>query len=347
MFLRSYIRKKLRERGARKFFNIKYYTKRGYKNGFCPTTIDVCGITSENYKDFLTDRDYMLGHPYNGAYSGIIDNKLFLPLLFHNYKEYIPKYFYFKDKYGFLPLDDNTITRSSVRMSNSAFFLTLSEEHTLVLKHTHSSVGKGFMLVKQEGNGFYLNNKVITKGDLERVLDSLDDYIVTEYVNQHSYASDICSTSLNTIRFLCMWDRDKKEFFLARCFQRFGCGGNIVDNLGSGNAYCVFVDVETGEFSSDGAVNYNHSGDRVVKNIVHPDHEVLLTGIKIPNFVCVKSKILEMANSFSYLKYIGFDVAITDSGFKIIEVNSFSSLEVSQQCEGFLSDARIRKSLGF
>lgn len=322
--------------------NIKIYS-RGYKKGFTASTIDVCGIGKNNYKDFLTDRDYILGHPYNGAYSAIIDNKLWLPMFLHDYKEYLPEYYFFIDEYGLLPLEDYLLPHDSVRISAAAFFELLREKRILCLKHTHSSIGKGFMLVKQEDKKFYLNNDPIEKNKLQEFILSLNQYLVTEFVVQHSYASAICSTSLNTLRFLCVWDEAKKEFFLARCFHRFGCSGNIVDNIGSGNGILAFVDVEKGELISEGSINYNHKGDKFVRDIVHPDHNIKLTGIQIPNFHKIKSKILEISNASSFMRYLGFDVAITEDSFKIIEINSLSSLDVTQQRVGFLTDPRIRK----
>ena len=344
MFLVTRILNKIFDIKRLRDFGVKSY-KWGYKKGFTASTIDVCGVTKDNYSLFLTDEDYILGHPYNGPYSAIIDNKLWLPMFLHNYEEYLPKYFYFIDECGLLPLEGNPISYDSVRVPISAFFSTLQEYGILCLKHTHSSVGKGFMLVKQEKDKFFLNNKIISNTELTELISSLRQYIVTEFVVQHAYASKICSTSLNTIRFLCVWDETKKEFFLARCFHRFGCNGNIVDNIGSGNGILVFVDVESGKLKAEGSKNYNHEGDQYVENLVHPDHNIQLSGIQIPNFKQVKSKILEIANANSFMRYLGFDVAITENGFKIIELNSLSSLDVTQQREGFLFDPRIRKVL--
>lgn len=99
------------KRIARKLFseyrwlkNYKWGNLWNYKHGFLPATISVCKINKDNYAEFLNDRDYFAGHPWNGAYSGIIDNKLFLPMLLKAYPEYVPKYYYFKDESGFLQL---------------------------------------------------------------------------------------------------------------------------------------------------------------------------------------------------------------------------------------------------
>lgn len=344
MFLITDILNKILDIKRLRDFGIKSY-KWGYKKGFTSQTLEVCGITKDNYKDFISDRDYALGHPYNGTYSAIIDNKLWLPMLLHNYEEYIPKYYFFKDNRGFLPMCSDVEISNVNRSDISSFFDLLKREKTLALKHSGSSLGQGFLLVKQEDNHFYCNNVEYSEAELKEKIEGLTDYLVTEYVKQHSYSSSINASSLNTMRFLCVWDDDTKSFFLARVFHRFGFTGDVVDNLASGNGVCYFVDPETGVFKSEGVVNFNNTGDKYVKNPVHPNIGKSLSGFKVPRFDEVKEKVLEIANSISFLKYVGFDIAITEDSFKIIEINSLSSLDFVQQREGFLKDSRIRKVL--
>ena len=56
-----------------------------------------------------------------------------------------------------------------------------------------------------------------------------------------------------------------------------------------------------------------------------------------------KDKVIEISNSFPFLRYVGWDVAITEDGFKIIEANSLTSLGVLQRKGGYLDDHRLRK----
>ena len=78
--------------------SLKYFW--AVKRGFERLEIDVLGITKDNQNNYLSEKEYRKGHPYNGAYSSIIDNKLYLPLLFADYKEYLPEYYFFIDEYG-------------------------------------------------------------------------------------------------------------------------------------------------------------------------------------------------------------------------------------------------------
>ena len=259
-------------------------------------------------------------------------------MLLKDYSEYVPQYYYFKDTSGFLPLTAFKGHRETI----DDFFKLLACKKKLCLKHTHSSVGVGFMLIEDKEGKYFINSKEVDSDEAKSLIEHLNEYIVTEYIQQHDWAANICSTSLNTLRFLCAWDYDKKEFFLARCFHRFGCNGNVVDNVGSGNGMLVFVDPETGICKSNGAINVNNTGDRFVENIVHPDNNIVLTGLVIPRFMEIKAKVLEIANSMSYLRWVGFDVAITNHSFKIIETNSLSSL-VDQECEGYLKDKRLKR----
>ena len=344
MFLVTRILNKIFDIKRLRDFGVKSH-KWGYKKGFTSQTLDVCGINNTNYKDFLTDRDYALGHPYNGSYSAIIDNKLWLPMLLHSYEEYIPKYYFFKDKSGFLPLCSEVKSQDVNRYDFVSFLNLLHKKRILALKHTCSSLGNGFLLVKEDKGHFYCNNVECTEVELKDIIERLSDYLVTEYVNQHSYSSSVNSSSLNTMRFLCVWDEDKKSFFLARVFHRFGFNGDVVDNLASGNGVCYFVDPETGVIKSEGVINSNNSGDKYTSNPIHPNIGRSLAGFEIPRFQEVKNKVLEIVNSISFLKYIGLDIAITEDSFKIIEINSLSSLDFVQQREGFLADPRIRKVL--
>lgn len=147
----SVVVRKLREYLKVRSFCRKLHRGGGYKKGFSDATINVCGVTKDNFKEFLTDKDYILGHPYNGPYSSIIDNKLWLPMFLRDYAEYVPRYYFYIDEAGLLPLDGGRRSGNSPsRVPVSAFFDLLGRERTLCLKHTHSSVGKGFMSVRQE-----------------------------------------------------------------------------------------------------------------------------------------------------------------------------------------------------
>lgn len=130
-----------------KFFtisrSIKYGSIWNYIHGFSNETIQLNGITKENYKSFMSDRQYRWGHPYNGTYSSIIDNKLYLPFLLKNYPEHTPQYFYFLNNQIYCMNAENSGVATFQEFIN-----LLQEKGKLVLKHTCSSLGQGFHLLE-------------------------------------------------------------------------------------------------------------------------------------------------------------------------------------------------------
>ncbi len=324
--------------------SIKFGSFWNFIHGFSKKTIHLNGITKGNYKSFMSDRQYKLGHPYNGSYSSIIDNKLYLPFLLKNYPEHAPQYFYYLNNQIYC-MDG----KSGVATFQD-FISLLQEKGKLVLKHTSSSLGKGFHLIEFDlsddtkilGGGYYVNKQIINKDNLKNFIYSLKDYVITEYVQQHNYAQEINSSSLNTIRMLCVWDDDINSFYVARCFHRFGSNGSLVDNLGGGNACLHFVNIETGVIESAGMTNNNNLGEYYSDNVIHASGKNL-AGLQIPKFDEVKRKVIEISNSLPFLRYVGWDIAITEDGFKIIEANSLTSLGILQRKGGYLEDPRLRK----
>lgn len=174
--------------------------------------------------------------------------------------------------------------------------------------------------------------------ELSNILTSLNNYIIQAYVKQHSFFNSINPTSLNTLRLLLVYSKKANSFVLARCFQRFGCNGNVVDNLGSGNGVLVYIDTEKGTYQDFGVINLENRGDVFVKGITHPNSGFVFEGKQIPLFFETKNKVIEIMNSVSFLKFIALDVAITENGFRIIETNSYPDPAVAQYNYGFKTD---------
>lgn len=305
-------------------------------HGFSAKSVELNGITRQNYKEFISDRQYFMGHPYNGLYSTIIDNKLYLPYLLKNFPEHTPRYFYFLNGEILRLANDG-----GARVPFEEFRELLHDQGRLVLKHTCSSRGEGFYLLEVDGKrGCLLNKEPRSWEEVEQFILSLDHYIVTEYVQQHHYASEVNASSLNTIRMICAWDEECGAFRLMRCFHRFGNDGALVDNVAKGNSCTVFVDTETGVLQEgtmerDGKRSYTQS-------VTHASGR-LLTGMQVPNFCQIRDKVLEISSSLPFLRYVGWDVAVTEDGFRVIEANSLPDLGMNQRKGGYLADAVLRK----
>ena len=257
-------------------------------------------------------------------------------MLLHEYQDLCPKYYFFKDQYGFLDL------LKGCRVSFDIFLEKLKKNGKVACKHTHSSLGKGFFILEYREGCFFINNKQKTVDQIRETLNVLEEYIFTEYVHQHSYAQEIAPESLNTLRLLTVLDKKSKTCKIVRGFHRFGCNNSIVDNLGHGNGVLCYLDIDTGKLTGEGVMTIDGK-EKVVSDIVHPNSKVSLSGLGIPDYHSICDQILRIANDHAYLKYVGWDIAITEDNFKIIETNSLSSLNVIQQRKGFLIDPVLKE----
>ena len=306
-------------------------------DGFYLETIKLCRITRSNAHEFLSDKAYNTLHPINRAYSSIIDNKLYLPFLLKDFPEFLPQYYYFIDKGRLVKIDKN--------VSNYRGIIELCKlKLKLVLKHCYSSFGQGFYLLEWKENNFFLNNVTCLEADIVAFIDSLDNYIVTEYIYQNHYACEINGSSANTIRLLCIWDEYLGEFYIPRAFHRFGISGRLVDNLGSeGGGILAFIDIHTGKIKDIGVLKEPGKAEKVIKISNHPGSKTQIAGIIIPFWFETIRKVTSIMNQLSFLKYVGMDIVITETGFKIIELNSLPTLSIIQIEEGLLKNDRMKK----
>lgn len=296
-----------------------------YRNGFCQEQAISCDISDSNKKSYLRDKDYRRCHPVNGTYSSIIDNKLYLPYLFKDYPSFVPEY-YFRIHKGHFKSLDRRLGSDDVRQIESL----LEEKGMLAVKAVSSSLGEGFAVLESKEGRIYINRAPIDAGGFGKYLAALDDSVITEYVVQHEYSGRINPSCANSIRLLCLRPTESDKFVLARSFHRFGVNDNIVDNLGSSSGILCHIDIGSGTLKDCGLVK--NRGDIVRKVAIssHPQSGAQIAGIRIPGWDAVVGKLLEIFNTFPFLKYIGVDIVITNDGFKVLEVNSLSTLLVFQ-----------------
>ena len=103
-------------------------------------------------------------------------------------------------------------------------------------------------------------------------------------------------------------------------FIKIGRAGRCVDNAGGGGNVDVCVDTESGEIKY--AIQYD--GWRKIKDIEkHPDSGAQLNGVVIDNWEAIKAEVITFQQAFPYCKAAGWDIAITDEGPVVIEVNDF------------------------
>lgn len=188
-----------------------------------------------------------------------------------------------------------------------------------VIKTTESSHGDNVWVIKSIV--FQDNDAVMTRfdGQIIRLRDVLgkDALIFESLVCQNKQFSDFNESSVNTVRFMTTLWPDGTANIIAT-FIKIGRAGKCVDNAGGGGNVDVCVDTDTGEIKY--AIQYD--GWRNIKDIEkHPDSGNQLNGVIIENWEAIKSEVIRFQQSFPYCKAAGWDIAITEKGPVVIEVN--------------------------
>lgn len=290
----------------------------------------------KNYRDYLSTKQYSRLHPINGMFSLWIDDKLTVKHVFSAFDAYLPKYYFDIENGRALRLPD---CPSTVKADGYEGVLELvRQEKKIALKQLLGAFGVGFYRLEYIDGNYYITGKKATEQEMIELLKSLNYYLVTEFVVNHDTIREIWPDSTNTLRVL-MASVDGKPVLL-RSFMRFGnAKSHGVDNAHSGGIEAI-VDEETGRVMFAVAVDAKGFATRITK---HPDSGVSFD-IQIPRWEEVTEKCKEICMAFPELRYCGFDVVITQDGFKILEINSLSGLMAAQLKEPLLKDPKTRKA---
>ena len=193
--------------------------------------------------------------------------------------------------------------------------------NSCVIKTTESSHGDNVWVISRIE--FRDDDAVFTRFDgKEIILSSVLGQEALVFESVVSQTEQFCAfnkTSVNTVRFMTTLWPDGSAKVIAT-FIKIGREGKCVDNAGGGGNVDVCVDVETGEIKY--AIQYD--GWRHIKDIEkHPDSNQQLNGVIIDNWQAIKEDVLKFQQAFPYCKAAGWDIAITDNGPVVIEVNDF------------------------
>lgn len=146
--------------------------------------------------------------------------------------------------------------------------------------------------------------------------------VVEEYLINHDAIREVYKPALNTMRmFTIIGDDNKPHLFFAA--QKFGVNGRFIDVHG----IHAPIDLETG------IIHFPfHSGNTDTDLIYtkHPDTGYDLTEYKVPMFKEAAEMILKAAMVVPEMRYVGWDVAITNKGPKIVEGNNYTAYDYMQ-----------------
>lgn len=155
----------------------------------------------------------------------------------------------------------------------------------------------------------------ISEEDLKTLYDHFvaDDVLLEECLKAHDDIN-LGTTALSTFRIYTMIDR-KGEVHVLKAKYRVGTGDSITDTADGCVAYPISI--EHGVIEGPGINEVLYS-----KNyFYHPGCDKLVVGMRIPMWNRVLEVVQEAAKKIPQVRYIGWDIAITNNSVEIIEGN--------------------------
>ncbi len=219
--------------------------------------------------------------------------------------------------------------------------LALVDRHgSTVLKPSNSSHGRG--VYRLEANPLRLNGERISESELQALVATLDNYLITEMVQQAAYAESIFPQTTNTVRVMSFVDPDTEQPFIARAVHRFGTKDTVPTDNWSRGGLCALMDAETGRLGR-GVRHIARTGGKLAWQSHHPDTGAAIEGVHVPHWTPMCEALLGAVRALPFLLYVGWDVAVIDDGFCIIEGNGNPDIDLLQVHGGLLSDPRVRR----
>jgi hypothetical protein len=146
-------------------------------------------------------------------------------------------------------------------------------------------------------------------------------FLLEECIKQGENLAQFNPSSINTLRLQTLI-KSNGEVELFSGVLRIGVGDTIVDNAGSGGIYTLIYD--NGRLYPQAS---NDDGDTLNE---HPVSKIRFDGFMIENYAAACSMVLNAALLVPSVRFVGWDVAMGQSGPVIIEGNQCPGYDMTQ-----------------
>ncbi len=224
--------------------------------------------------------------------------------------------------------------------SELASYLSAPESLPVYMKPSFGSYGRGNALLQRETNG------TLMLGDgsevaLQAFCESLDDgrglgWMLQEPLSPHSLIADICGNKISGVRIHTFLSPTGPV--ITKAIWKINIGREDSDNFRHGESgnLLAALDLQSGQVT------------RVVSGVgldqeldpPHPVSGLNMVGFTLPYWSDIKALVCDAQLAFPGYLCPGWDVAICEDGPKLLEVNFFGDIDLSQHAHrrGFLDN---------
>lgn len=315
------------------------YLDRVHKAGFlagCACSYDAAKLRDDVY---LSDYDHFRLWPLNPWQRIWINDKLTLYYVLEGteFGVYLPEYFFYSTPEGALQYVNEKFRYATLND-------VLKEYGDVACKPCNGTGSEGFFHLSWRDDDYHINGRVVEDGEIAAFAVHHPNYVFTEFlVPQHDMRA--IDPRIHTLRTLVI-NPDGMNPFIAGTYLRFGME-EVARKTGAANYtylkaeddrdYVSHIDPTTGVYGNGKLVYATHIEDCPV----HPD-----SGLRVGGTVACWDEVvalsLGIANHLPLLRFMGFDIGITDQGPKIMEINSHPGVHYVQLFTPLMENDRFR-----
>ncbi len=286
-------------------------------HGFLPYEYKLYDLKNNDYRSYVPSRNNFQKRLLNGSYNAILANKI----LFEKHIKIVIRgidKLHVVESIGYIENGYLKSLNKDIVNGDFTSLIPFLEKNDLVMKPVSGDGGVGLLLIRKEDDHYLFENTKVSWNELVEKIRNLNDYLIQERFIQKGFSNDIYSDSVNTIRVATMIDPVSHKPFVAYAFHRFGLPkSGIADNVNQGGLFSL-IEVNDGRLSM--LVDYTISGEKKYFES-HPVTSKKVFNELVPNWNTLTNRVLEMAGRMPYLKYVGWDVVLSDDQFYILEGN--------------------------
>jgi hypothetical protein len=302
-----------------------------WKQGFLAEKFVLYNLSQNNWMEFLSDYHAKQAKWVNDPYNVVLDNKLIFHCVVRKAIR-VPENYALIKKGRIHPINrERTIT-------NFEQLVKYIKKKPIVLKPVSGGGGKNVLLIDHQNKLLVCNKIPSDEQKLKERIESMDEVLITEFIEQGRFPKSLHPESANTMRIVTLRDVDTDKPFIARAVQRIGNQKTAPQDNFTKGGMSSMIDLESGILSPAAT----HPKSSTLKWYdSHPGTGVSITGQQVPGWDQIKRAIIEAAEELPFLKCIGWDILLAESGPVALEGNSHPDPDVLQ-CHGpLLQNERV------
>ncbi len=189
----------------------------------------------------------------------------------------------------------------------------IKNKDKIIVKPIDKSGGKGIEIIELD------KNKLKNEYNVLKIYNSLiknNQMLVEDVIKQNKELDKLYSNSVNSLRVMTFLD-DKGEVHILNTILKIGNNAKV-DNFSSGGMY-TFVNKKGEVF----VPAIDEEGKIYEK---HPISGVKIVGFKVPMYEKIEKLVSEASKLVPTIRYVGWDIAITDNSLLLIEGNEYPGI---------------------